>query len=105
MRVAAQRLEVDRRISGMRSRTSLDECVITIDFKMKYQPIAYRETTVGHFGKRGISWHGAMVHVFLPAQEVYSDGVPEGTDADEPVMQTFYYHTVEAGESYTGLFI
>ena len=40
------------------------ECVITIDWKMRFQERATREMTVMHFGKRGISWHGIMLMFF-----------------------------------------
>ena len=29
---------------------------------MKFQPIYYRESSVAFFGKRGIAWHGTMLH-------------------------------------------
>ena len=35
--------------------------LIVADFKMKYEPQSSRETTLDHYGKRGIGWHG--VHV------------------------------------------
>lgn len=31
---------------------------------MKVEPIYFRETTVEHYGKRGILWHGCMAHYF-----------------------------------------
>ena len=37
------------------------ECFNTINYKMKLDPIYYREKTVDHYGKRGMSWHGAML--------------------------------------------
>ena len=50
----------DRCLSGEKS----NECLITIDYKIKLEPIYYREKTVDHYGKRGISWHGAMIQYF-----------------------------------------
>jgi hypothetical protein len=38
-----------------------DEAFVLVDFKMKLKPIYYREKTVDHYGKRGMSWHGASV--------------------------------------------
>lgn len=57
----------------------------TIDYKMKQQDKYYREDSIKHFGKRGISWHGAMVSYFewdvqssVPKERVlYMDHVVE----------------------------
>ena len=37
------------------------EAIIIMDFKMKYAMKSTRETTIEHFGKRGIGWHGFAV--------------------------------------------
>jgi hypothetical protein len=42
----------------------INECFITIDYKMKLDSIYYREKTVDHYGKRGMSWHGAMFQYY-----------------------------------------
>ena len=34
---------------------------ICIDWKMKWEPYTDRETTQEHYGKRGVSWHGAYI--------------------------------------------
>ena len=39
--------------------------IIIMDFEMKYMMKNNRETTVEHFGKRGIGWHGFAVILFL----------------------------------------
>ena len=33
--------------------------IIIGDFKMKFDPLSARETTLDYFGKKGISWHGS----------------------------------------------
>jgi hypothetical protein len=40
---------------------TVNECVILLDYKMKFEPVYFREKTVDHYGKKGISWHGAMI--------------------------------------------
>lgn len=40
---------------------TVSECVILLDYKMKFEPVYFREKTVDHYGKKGISWHGAMI--------------------------------------------
>jgi hypothetical protein len=38
---------------------------LVIDFKMKWEAMYARETTVKNFGKRGISWHGNRIHSYV----------------------------------------
>ena len=39
--------------------------MLIIDFKMKFEAQSTRESTVEHFGKRGISWHGYALIYYL----------------------------------------
>ena len=45
--------------------------LVVADFKMKYEPQSSRETTLDHYGKRGIGWHG--VHVMYYRLEQVDD--------------------------------
>ncbi|OWZ10435.1 hypothetical protein PHMEG_00016716 [Phytophthora megakarya] len=60
MRISAEELDLD---------PESDEAVVTLDFKMKLEPLYFREKTVDHYGKRGISWYGALVHYFKYCEE------------------------------------
>ena len=40
------------------------------DYKMKFEAMSSRETTLDHYGKRGISWHGFCVQFYLLHNEV-----------------------------------
>ncbi|EFX81178.1 hypothetical protein DAPPUDRAFT_102749 [Daphnia pulex] len=66
---------------------TVNECVILLDYKMKFEPVYFREKTVDHYGKRGISWHGAMITFYTV---VAVDGV-------HTAVQNRYYmdHVVE----------
>ena len=44
------------------------------DFKMKFEPMSQRETTLDHYGKRGISWHGFCLQFYLIQKEKNKDG-------------------------------
>lgn len=44
------------------------ECVVLIDYKMKFEPVYHREKTVDHYGKRGISWHGSMITYYTVSE-------------------------------------
>lgn len=39
-----------------------NEALAVIDFKMKFGALYWREKTVEHYGMRGISWHGTLIH-------------------------------------------
>ena len=57
--------------------------LIVADFKMKYEPQSSRETTLDHYGKRGIGWHG--VHVMY-----YKLEHVDGSSNKEPVKYSIY---------------
>ena len=56
------------------------------DFKMKFEPISTRETSLDHFGKRGISWHGFCIQFYLLIEETSEDG----TTVERPTKYTAY---------------
>ena len=39
--------------------------LLVMDFKIKFNPISARESTIEHYGKRGISWHGFCLIYYL----------------------------------------
>ena len=39
--------------------------LLVMDFKMKFNPMNARESTLDHYGKRGISWHGFCIIYYL----------------------------------------
>jgi hypothetical protein len=45
----------------MFEKGKVDECLLTMDYKMKQDPKYHRETQQDWFGKRGVSWHGIMI--------------------------------------------
>ena len=56
---------------------SKGECTVThmiIDFKMKFEPMSTRETTLDHFGKRGIGWHGIHLVYYTLHEVTDEDG-------------------------------
>ena len=73
--VSNQKINIQEIFNKMKktceSTGSCQEAVVVIDYKMKMQPIYYRETTLEHYGKRGMSWHGAMLQFYSLEQ---SDG-------------------------------
>ena len=45
----------------MKGNLSRDIAYVIKDFKIKYTPIHYRETSQEHFGKRRMNWNGFMI--------------------------------------------
>ena len=58
------------------------------DFKMKFEPMSSRETTLDHYGKRGISWHGFCL-IFYLSSTSFTDG-DNTKDVEEAVRYTVY---------------
>ena len=63
--VAIDKAEKDIKQKCIDSNGKVINALIIIDFKMKYEMKSSRETTVEHFGKRGIGWHGFAIIFYL----------------------------------------
>ena len=72
---------LDKRNRGVRA-------IMIGDFKMKFEPMSSRETTLDHYGKRGISWHGFCLIFYLSSNSLA--GVDSEEDVDEAVRYTVY---------------
>ena len=57
------------------------------DFKMKFEPMSSRESSIDHYAKRGISWHGFCLIFYLP--HLYTNDDDTDTDA-KAVKYTVY---------------
>ena len=96
-RVANQR----RAIAGLHARLQR-EClenkwtrprhvIAVLDYKMKYVSQYFRQMSIQHFGKRGISWHGFLVifYTYNPdtgkaeREHVYCDQILRGTNKQD----------------------
>ena len=47
------------------TKGGVTRALIIIDFKMKFETKSTRESTLEHYGKRGIGWHGCAVIYYL----------------------------------------
>lgn len=101
VRVINQQLAIRKQIEEMKQRClencGSDEAVLTIDFKMKLEPLYFREKTVEHYGKRGISLHGCMVQYFT----FNSDGGGNAANHDYPSVndQRLYFDHISEGDN------
>ncbi|OWZ07939.1 hypothetical protein PHMEG_00019596 [Phytophthora megakarya] len=73
IRVRNQQLALQRAADEVKARCDFnkfsDEAIVILDFKMKLEPLYFREKTVDHYGKRGMSWHGALVRYWTFVDE------------------------------------
>jgi hypothetical protein len=103
LRVVNQQLAFENLISSMEEDATinavdidrydkLDAALIVIDFKMKAEPIYYREKTSDHFGKRGMSWHGVLVRYWEYVM------VLNGT-AYKKMESRLYYDHISSGDN------
>ena len=53
----------------------LVQTIMIADFKMKFEPILSRETTLSHYGKRGIGWHGVNLMYYRLEEHVNDGGI------------------------------
>ena len=53
----------------------LVQSIMIADFKMKFEPISSCETTLSHYGKRGIGWHGIHLMYYRLEEYVNDDGI------------------------------
>ena len=58
-----------------------DETNMIGDFKMKFEPMSSRETTLDHYSKRGISWYGFCLMFYLSHSSV-DDDIKEEKELD-----------------------
>ena len=70
--VAMSMIENGIKQACVESKGNVVKALIIMDFKMKYEMKSTRETTVEHFGKRGIGWHGFAIIFYL----LDTDGLP-----------------------------
>lgn len=74
IRVVNQQLAINGILERMKNMCEIsgssDEAMVILDYKMKFEALYFREKTVEHYGKRGISWHGAMLQYFVFDEEL-----------------------------------
>ena len=75
------------------SKGKVVNAIMILDFKMKFETKSSRETTVEHYGKRGIGWHGFAIIFYLLDDEgkpyrniVYLDQILTDTNKQDGLM-------------------
>ena len=66
------------------SKGSIIDGTLILDFKMKFEAMSMRESTIEHFGKRGIGWHGCAL-VFYQYEDILdNDGSKQLDENGKP---------------------
>ena len=60
------------------------------DDKMIFEPISPKDTTLNHYGKRDISWHGFCLQFYLKDNVTHEDG----TECEEQMKYTAYINQI-----------
>lgn len=94
IRVKNQQIAIEKILEEMKKELletgSCTTCLITLDFKMKFDAKYFRELTLMFYGKRGMSWHGAMV-------QYYTLDVIDGVK--NPVLHKIYKDHIVSNEN------
>ena len=93
IRVLNQRVEIDKAKKAILDKPNT--AYVITDFKMKYTPVRYRETTQQHFGKRGMSWNGFMVLYRKPNHDTEEDS----TGRTREDFDHLYYDLMSTGDT------
>ena len=72
-----------QRICKYSKGTNIDGTLI-LDFKMKFEAMSMRESTIEHFGKRGIGWHGCALVFYQYEDILNNDGSTQLDDNGQP---------------------
>jgi len=85
IRVRNQREAIDELLDGL----LLNQALIVLDFKMKFEAMYYREKTTDFYAKKGDSWHGAMA---------YTRYITPSTEDVQPHHISYYDH-ISSGDT------
>ena len=90
VRVINQRIAVKKELAELQDHP--DRAYIVIDYKMKMIQVYFREKTIDHYGKKVMSWHGAMVYTKQTCEE------NDDPDSLHKLLTTYYDH-ISDGDS------
>ena len=84
--IAIKRIENNMITKLKESNGNHIQSMMMVDFKIKFEPISSRETTLEHFGKCGIGWHGVYLMFYKFKEYVAEDRTKEMS----PVKHSVY---------------
>ena len=84
--MAIKKLHSEIQNECMSTKGVKTRAILIVDFKMKFEAKSARETTVEHFGKRGIRWHGCALIYYMYQQKQDDNGNLMVDDNGKEVM-------------------
>ncbi len=81
--MANQRQAIDTILSDLEG----NEGYVVMDYKMKFEAMYYREKTADFYGKKGSSWHGAMIYSRYTSDQIQA----HATESDAPLQPHHMY--------------
>ena len=63
--VSINKLHTELQNECIETKGTKTRAILIVDFKMKFEAKSSHETTVEHYGKRGIGWHGCAIIYYL----------------------------------------
>ena len=91
MRCYNQEQRIANIFMDLRKNTSEQKVVILIDYKMKFEAIRFREKTTEFFGKKGMSWHGAVVF-YYNSTESSTHSASSAAGQEDEIRTLFFDH-------------
>ena len=92
-----EKIEEKLKVACMNNKTNKDITPIMIgDFKMKFEPLSSRESSLDHYSKQGISWHGYCLIFYL--QKAISNNNDTIT-SKEAIKYTVYFNQILPGSN------
>ena len=85
--VGIKRVEDNYRDKCKSSKGKLIDGILILDFKMKFESKSTRESTIEHFGKRGIGWHGCALIYHRYEEVCDSAGETQLDENGNPLME------------------
>ncbi len=102
VRVRNQRSRIDAIMDSLASH----EGMIVMDFKMKFESVYFREKTTEFYGKKGLSWHGALLYTRYTHEEQTSAAIrqemaPSGSRDKHDLLDYHitYFDHISSGDS------
>ena len=98
VRVINQRQCIEKGINGIGKNKNKKRYWIVMDYKIKMVPVYFREKTLEHFGKKGMSWHGAMVYKYQGDELLSIDPLNGSNNKELEELMITYYDYISSGD-------
>ena len=70
----------NKRCDQLKNELTQEQALIIIDYKMKFEPMYFREKSSQFYGKKGMSWHGSLLCTKCSIED--GETIPDTTEFD-----------------------